>query len=187
VLTVALLGVSALACKSGSGGQDGTADPGPATAQGADVVRYTGMEVADTGQAGIRQAVQARRAADWTSTSVAMLYPGTLVSRVARYGNYSLVAWTGAAGAQQGWVDSNVAFASVRLDAGVVMQPAPVFGTPTVGTPVVTTPPPPVVTAPPTTTTTAPKVTPTPTATTPPKVTPTATTPRTGFKPPKLN
>lgn len=161
LLAVTLLGATALACKSGNSGEASPADPGPAAPQGASVVRYTGMEVAETGQVGIRQAVQARRAADWTSTSVTMLYPGTQVSRVARYGNYSLVAWTGAGGAQQGWVDSNVAFAAVRLDAGV-MKPAPVFGAATVVPP--------------------------PTATTPPKPTPTATTtaPRTGFTPPKL-
>jgi hypothetical protein len=171
LLTVALFGATALACKSGNSGQEnGTpADPGPAVAQGADVVRYSGMEVNESGQAGIRQPVQARRAADWNSTTVATLYPGTMITRVARYGNFSLVAWTGSAGAQQGWVDSNVAFAFVRTDAGAV-QPPTVFGATTInqqptGTapPVVTTPP--VVTAPPPTTTTP---------TVPPK---------TGFKP----
>ena len=184
VLAVALLGATSLACKLGSSGQEAApADPGPAavTPQAADVVRYSGMEVVETGQAGIRQAVQARRAADWTSTSVATLYPGTQISRVARYGNYSLVSWTAAGGVQQGWVDSNVAFAVVRIDAGVGVKPAPVFGTtPTVATPTptVAAPTPTVATPAPTLTTPPPK----PTAT----VTTTATTPRTGFKPPKL-
>jgi hypothetical protein len=193
VLAVAMLGVTALACKSGNNGQEnGTpADPGPAAvAQGTDVVRYAGMEVGDSGQAGIRQAVQARRAADWSSTTVATLYPGTVVNRIARYGNYNLVAWTGSGGAQQGWVDSNVAFSTVRTDAGAI-QPPTVFGATTINQqPTVTTPPPPVVTTPPPPVAT----TPPPVATTPPKpavtVTPpksTATAPRTGFKPPKLN
>ena len=194
MLTVALLGATALACKSGNGGQDGTpADPGPAVAQGADVVRYAGMEVGDSGQSGIRQAVQARRAADWSSTTVATLYPGTVVTRVARYGNYNLVAWTGSAGAQQGWVDSNVAFSTTRiLDAG--LAPPTVFGATPINQPPVVTAPPPVVTAPPPVATAPPVATTPPTATTPPKPTatvappkPTATAPRTGFKPPKLN
>ena len=65
VLAVALLGATALACKSGSGQENAPADPGLGAApQGADVVRYTGMEVVETGQTGIRQAVQARRAAE---------------------------------------------------------------------------------------------------------------------------
>ncbi|MEP7123957.1 MAG: hypothetical protein ABJE95_23725 [Byssovorax sp.] len=198
VLAVALLGATALACKSGNGGQEnGTpADPGPAVAQGADVVRYSGMEVGDSGQAGIRQAVQARRAADWNSTTVATLYPGTVVTRVARYGNYNLVAWTGSAGAQQGWVDSNVAFATVRYDGGVGIQPPTVFGaTPVNQPPGVVVPPQPVVTAPPPVVTAPPPVaTAPPVATTPPKPTatvvgpkPTATPPKSGFKPPKLN
>ena len=174
VMAVALFGVSALACRSGSNGQEnGTpADPGPAVGQGADVIRYAGMEVNDSGQAGIRQAVQARRAADWSSTTVATLYPGTVVTRLARYGNYNLVSWTGSAGAQTGWVDSNVAFSTVRPDAGTGIQPPTVFGATTINQPPVVTAPPPVVTAPPTTTA-------------PPK--PTATAPKTGFKPPKLN
>jgi hypothetical protein len=167
LLTVALFGATALACKSGNGQENGTpADPGPAAPQGGDVVRYTGMEVVETGQTGIRQAVQARRAADWSSPTVATLYPGTQISRVARYGNFSLVAWSGAAGAQQGWVDTNVAFSAQRIDAGTgTMKPAPVFGAVTV-------------TAPPTVTTP-------PTSTTPPKTTaaPTVTAPRTGFQP----
>jgi hypothetical protein len=201
VLALALFGVSALACRSGNGGQEnGTpADPGPAIGQGADVVRYAGMEVNDSGQAGIRQAVQARRAADWSSTTIATLYPGTVVTRLARYGNYNLVSWTGSAGAQTGWVDSNVAFSTLRIDAGAGIQPPTVFGATTINQPPVVTAPPPVVTAPPTATT-PPKPTststapPPPTATTPPKPTatvvppkPTATAPRTGFKPPKLN
>ena len=194
VVAVALLGVSALACRSGGNGQEnGTpADPGPAVGQGADVVRYAGMEVNDSGQAGIRQAVQARRAADWSSSTIATLYPGTVVNRVARYGNYNLVSWTGSAGAQTGWVDSSVAFSSLRIDAGVGLQPPTVFGATTINQPPVVTAPPPVVTAPPKpTATTAP---PLPTATTPPKPTatvtppkPTATPPKPGFKPPKLN
>jgi hypothetical protein len=171
LLTVMLLGATALACKMGNSGQENGTSAGPAAvAQGADVVRYSGMEVNESGQAGIRQAVQARRAADWNSTTVATLYPGTMITRVARYGNYSLVAWTGSAGAQQGWVDSNVAFSSVRLlDAGI--QPPAAFGATTVNQqPTTTTPP--VVTA-------------TPTGTAPPKAT--ATAPTTGFKPLKLN
>src|SRR4051812_32526633 len=101
LLAVSLLATAAIACKSGSSGQENApaADPGPAigaTPQGGDVVRYAGMEMNETGQAGIRQAVQARRAADYNSTTVATLYPGTQVTRVAHYGNYSLVAWTGA-------------------------------------------------------------------------------------------
>ncbi len=193
-LTMAMLGVTALACNRGNAGQENgaPADPGPAVAQGADVVRYAGMEVGDTGQAGIRQAVQARRAADWNSTTVATLYPGTVVTRVARYGNYNLVAWTGSAGAKQGWVDSNVAFSTARReDAG--LAPPTVFGVAPINQqPTVTAPPPPVVTAPPPVVTAPPTA---PTATTPPKPTatvtppkPTATAPRTGFKPPiKLN
>ena len=188
-LAVGLLGVSALACRSGNGQENGTpADPGPAVAQGADVVRYSGMEVNDSGQAGIRQAVQARRAADWSSTTVATLYPGTVVNRLARYGNYNLVSWTGSAGVQQGWVDTNVAFSSARIiDAGVGIQPPTVFGATTINQPPVVTAPPPVVTAPP------PVVTAPPTPTTPPKPTSTVAPPkptstvRTGFKPPKLN
>jgi hypothetical protein len=163
MLAVALLGATALACKSGNGQENGTpADPGPAAAaQGGDVIRYTGMEVAETGQTGIRQAVQARRAADWSSPMVVTLYPGTQVSRVARYGNFSLVSWSGPAGAQQqGWVDTNVAFSAQRIDAGTgTMKPAPVFGAVT-GT------------APPT-------VTATPTVST----TPTVTAPKGGFQP----
>ena len=198
MLAVALLGATTLACKSGNGGQEnGTpADPGPAIGQGADVVRYAGMEVGDCGQAGIRQAVQARRAADWNSTTVATLYPGTVVTRVARYGNYNLVAWTGSAGAQQGWVDSNVAFSTTRWDGGTGIQPPTVFGATPVNQPPgvvvpqpgVVVPPQPVVTAPPPVATTPPIATtpPKPTATVvPPK--PTATPPKTGFKPPKLN
>ena len=191
-LAVGLLGVSALACRSGNGGQEnGTpADPGPALGQGADVVRYSGMEVNDSGQAGIRQAVQARRAADWSSTTVATLYPGTVVNRIARYGNYNLVSWTGSAGAQQGWVDTNVAFSAHRIiDAGTGIQPPTVFGaTPINQPPVLTAPPPPVVTAPPPVVTAPPPV-----VTAPPKPTSTVAPPkptstvRTGFKPPKLN
>jgi hypothetical protein len=197
-LAMALLGATTMSCKLGSSGNENgaPADPGPAVAQGADVVRYAGMEVGDSGQAGIRQPVQARRAADWNSTTVATLYPGTVVTRVARYGNYNLVAWTGSAGAQQGWVDSNVAFATTRLlDAG--LAPPTVFGAATVVPPPgVVTAPPPVVTAPPPVVTAPPPVAtaPPPVATTPPKPTatvappkPTATAPRTGFKPPKLN
>ena len=149
VLAVALLGANALACKSK---ENAPAEPGlGAAAQGADVVRYTGMEVVETGQTGIRQAVQARRAADWSSPTVATLYPGTQISRVARYGNFSLVSWTGSAGAQQGWVDTNAAFSVQRVDAGAgAIKPSPVFGAPTVTTTATTTPP---------TTTAAPTVT----------------------------
>ena len=196
VLAMALLGATTLACKLGSNGNENgaPADPGPAIGQGADVVRYAGMEVGDSGQSGIRQAVQARRAADWSSTTVATLYPGTVVTRVARYGNYNLVAWTGSAGAQQGWVDSNVAFSTARiLDAG--LAPPTVFGATTVVPPPGVVVPPPVVTAPPPVVTAPPPVATTPpTSPTPPKPTatvvppkPTATAPRPGFKPPKLN
>ena len=202
MLAVALLGATALACKSGNGGQENgaPADPGPAVAQGADVVRYAGMEVGDSGQAGIRQAVQARRAADWNSTTIATLYPGTVVTRVARYGNYNLIAWTGSAGAQQGWVDSNVAFSTVRYDGGTGLQPPTVFGATPINQPpgvivptqpVVPTQPPPVATTPPPVATTPPPVAttpPKPTATAvPPKPTATAVPPKPGFKPPKLN
>jgi hypothetical protein len=184
VMAVALLGAASLACKLGSSADSSTTGDsiGVATPQGTDIVRYSGMEVIETGQAGIRQAVQARRAADWGSPLVATLYPGTQISRVARYGNFSLVSWTGSMGVQQGWVDTTVAFSAQRIDAGVGVAPAPVFGTPTTTT--TTTTPPAVTTTPPAATTTPPAAT-----TTPPKTTataPTATAPRTGFKPPKL-
>jgi hypothetical protein len=179
MLAVALLGAAALACKSKGQENETPLNQGLVGApQGTDVVRYTGMEVVETGQTGIRQAVQARRAADWSSPSVATLYPGTQISRVARYGNFSLVSWSGPGGAQQGWVDTNAAFSVQRIDAGAgAIKPAPVFGAPTVTTPPTTT-----ATTPPTTTATTPP-------TTPPKTTvtaPTVTAPRTGFKPPGL-
>ncbi|MEO5727435.1 MAG: hypothetical protein ABI134_26010, partial [Byssovorax sp.] len=130
MLAVALLGATALACKSGNGQENAApADQGLIGGPQGDVVRYAGMEVVETGQTGIRQAVQARRAADWSSPTVVTLYPGTQITRVARYGNFSLVSWSGAAGAQQGWVDTNVAFSVQRVDAGAgTMKPAPVFG-----------------------------------------------------------
>jgi hypothetical protein len=194
VLAMALLGAAATGCKPGNSGQEnGTpADPGPAVAQGADVVRYSGMEAAESGQAGIRQAVQARRAADYSSPTVATLYPGTVVSRVARYGGYSLISWTGASGAQTGWVSTNVAFSTIIIDAGVGIQPPTVFGATTINQPpTVATTPPPVATTPPPVATTPPPVATTPPKTvptvTPPKTTPTVAPPKTGFKPPKLN
>lgn len=184
MLAMALLGATALACKSKGQENETPLDQGLVGApQGADVVRYTGMEVVETGQTGVRQAVQARRAADWSSPVVATLYPGTQISRVARYGNFSLVSWSGPAGAQQGWVDTNVAFSVQRIDAGAgAIKPAPVFGAPTTTT---------TTTAPTTTTTTTapPTVTTPPTSTTPPKTTattPTVTAPRGGFRPPSL-
>ena len=182
VMAVALLGAASLACKLGSNADSSTTGDSigvAVTPQGTDVVRYSGMEVIETGQAGIRQAVQARRAADWGSPLVATLYPGTQISRVARYGNFSLVSWTGSMGVQQGWVDTTVAFSAQRIDAGGGIAPAKVFGAPTTTTTTTTTPPA-ATTTPPAATTTPPKAT----ATAP---TATATTPRTtGFKPPKL-
>jgi hypothetical protein len=187
-MAVALLGAASLACHLGSSGESSTTGDaiGVATPQGTDVVRYSGLEVIDTGTASIRQAVQARRAADWSSSLVATLYPGTQISRIARYGNFSLVSWAGSMGTQQGWVDTTVAFSLQRIDAGAAVVPAPVFGTPTATTPAATTTAPPAATTttPPAATTTPPKTT--TTAPTTPAPTATVTTPRTGFKPPKL-
>jgi hypothetical protein len=185
LLLALMLGTAFTACKLGQNSDDQQqgglpSDPGqaPVNPPTNDIVRYTGMEISDVGQFSIRQAVNARKAADVNSTLVATLRPGTTVNRVARYGNYSLVVWSDLGGTQQGWVDSNVAFTVpvVRVvpDAGV-----PVFGS--IGTQPTTTavPPPtippttPTVVPPPTTPPTAPTLTPRPTGPTPTPTTPT--------------
>jgi hypothetical protein len=150
LLAVLTLGTAFTACKLGRNSDDtreqgqgqGTlpVDPGQVN----DVVRYTGMEIGDTGQFSVRQTVVARKAADYTSTVVSTLRTGTVVNRIARYGNYSLVAWAGLGGTQQGWIDTNAAFTvrPVILDAGIDVSQigTPVFGN--VGTPPIATPPP---------------------------------------------
>lgn len=82
-----------------------------------EVERYTGMEK-QNGQGSIRQTVTARKGANAGSSVVATLYPGTVVSHVARLGDFHLVAWTSVAGPQQGWVDGNLAFQARWLDSG---------------------------------------------------------------------
>ena len=79
--------------------------------------QQSGMEPED-GHANIRQTVIARKAADATSTVVATLYPGTVVTRVGRFGQFHLVAWTSLAGPQQGWVDGALAFQVRGFDIG---------------------------------------------------------------------
>jgi hypothetical protein len=190
------LTMASLACnRGGSSSGEGTpngVEPGANDTSG--VVRYSGMETAESGNSSVRTAVQARRAADWSSPTVATLYPGTVVTRVARYGNYSLVSWPASGGTQQGWVDANVAFTTRWLDAGTTDPgtAVPAFGTPVgvnPGTqPTVVAPQPTVATPTPTVAT----PTPTPTVTVPPPTKPTVTAPpptstvKGGFKPPKL-
>lgn len=189
-----LLAGSALACKMGGSSENESNQAAPATNQGInEVVRYSGSEAVDTGQSTIRQAVAARKAADWSSANVATIYAGTVVSRVARYGNFSLISWSGPAGLQQqGWVETNTAFNSrvVLFDAGVP-NTNPGFGV--IGTPVVNNPNPTVATPPPPPppTTAAPPPPPPPKTVTPPPPPPpakTAAPPPTSksFKPPKL-
>jgi hypothetical protein len=168
LLSALTLGAALTACKLGRSSDDQQpevvpTDPGQASI-GA-VTRYTGMEAADTGQASVRQPITARRAADTTSSIIATLQPGTVVNRLARYGNFSLVSWAGLGSAQQGWVDTNLAFGA---PAAVVTPPRPpvdagtAFGS--IGTPTATAPP---TQTPPVATTTAPP---------PPPPPPTATT-----------
>lgn len=197
-----LLAGAALACKLGGNseqesGQNAPVDPNAPSNQ---VTRYAGAEAADTGQSTIRQAVAARTSADWSSTMVATIYSGTVVTRMARYGNFTLIRWSGIAGLQQqGWVDSSVAFTTTPprliptnpgIDPGVqggfVATPTPTVNTPPPPTVAQPTPPPPTVaTTPP-----PPKtVTPPPPPPPPPPKTATPPPPATGksFKPPKLH
>jgi hypothetical protein len=153
LLAALTLGTAFTACKLGRNSDDqqqqGTVAPDQGQGQGLvlgnDVVRYTGMEVGDSGQFSVRQTVVARKAADFTSTVVATVRVGTVVNRIARYGNYSLVAWGGLGGTQQGWIDTNAAFTAPRVvfDAGIDASQigTPVFGT--IGTPPTVAPPPP--------------------------------------------
>jgi hypothetical protein len=170
LLLALTLGTALSACNLGRSSDDqqqGTPPPDPGQAPANDVIRYTGMEVSDVGQVSIRQTVAARKAADSNSTVVATLRPGTVVNRVVRYGNYSLVVWAALGGAQQGWVDNSVAFAASPITAPTIPAPrvvvdagidasqigTPVFGS--LGTPPAATPPP----APPPAAQSAPKAT----------------------------
>lgn len=194
------------ACKLGGGGGDqdaGTPAPPPGSQPTNDVVRYAGMETPDNGVSQIRQAVRARKAADWTSATVDVLQAGAGVNRIARYGNFTLVSWMGASGAvQNGWVETGTAFRPVIWDAGIdassfaptgigdagvqpTTQPTTPPTQPTTPPTQPTTPP----TTPPATTTKPPATTPPATTTKPP---PTTTTPKPGTpkpgtpKPPKV-
>ncbi len=189
--TVATAAVAA--CKTGgdAGGDAPPATGGP-VAQATDVTRYGTAEVADTGTFTMRQAVRARKGADFNSEGVEILQPGSTVNRVVRYGAFTLVSWNVQGGVKQGWVETAAAVRPVFFDAGTVGVP---IGTP-IGTPTTTVPPvvptvPPTVPPVPTVTTPKPQPTvpPTPQPTTGPKPQPTPTTPTTkppGFKPPKL-
>ncbi len=193
-----LLAGAALACKLGGSkeqesGQAPAADPNAPSNQ---VSRYAGQEASDTGQSTIRQAVAARSAADYSSSVVSTIYAGTVVTRMARFGTFSLIRWSGIAGMQQqGWVDSSVAFTTTPprvfiqdagLDFGVVGKPTPTVNTPPPPTVAQPTPPPPTVatTPPPPPKTVAPPPPPPP----PKTATPPPPPPATGkaFKPPKL-
>lgn len=84
--------------------------PDPGTPPNNVVERYPGVEVSDGGQVSIRRTVTARIGAGNSGTLVTTLYPGTVVTRVARKGDYHLVAWTSLSGPEQGWVDGKLAF-----------------------------------------------------------------------------
>lgn len=84
-------------------------------AAASDVVRYPDSEVADQGTLTVRNAVRARKSADLTSEIVATLGPGSEVERVARYGGFTLVAWTTDSGEQTGWVDATAATRTVTV------------------------------------------------------------------------
>jgi hypothetical protein len=85
-----------------------TPPPAATTAAAAmnDVVRYSGMEQPDQGTLTVRNAVRARRAADFTSELVDTLPAGAEVDRVAKYGAFTLVSWQGDSGLHQGWIDA---------------------------------------------------------------------------------
>ena len=169
-------------------------EPTAAAPSSNEVIRYSTMEVAESGGLTIRQQVRARKAADRNSDVVDTLPVGTGVTRLARYGGFTLVQWNN--GSQQGWVETAQALYSnnQHWDAGVWDAG---FGTlggqpTTPPPPVTTTPPPPTTTAPPPppppTTTTRPPPPPPPTTTTrpPPRPPPTTTSTRPGPRPPRL-
>lgn len=129
-LTCSMVAAAVLAmCAAGCGRSDARQDhepapiaappPEPGQQPKNEVVRHAGMEAED-GRASIRQTVIARKAADATSPVVATLYSGTVVTRVGRFGDFHLVAWTSLAGPQQGWVDGALAFQVRGFDVSEV-------------------------------------------------------------------
>ena len=173
--------------------QASAAEPTPATPTGNEVIRYSNMEVAESGTITIRQQVRARKAADRNSDVVDTLHVGTGVTRLARYGGFTLVQWNN--GSQQGWVETALALYAYNQtwDAGVwdagfrTLGGDPVTPPPPVTT--TTTPPPPPPPPPPTTTTRPPPPPPPPPTTTtrpPPRPPPTTSSTRPGPRPPTL-
>ncbi len=195
-LQAGLLGVTSLvACdklKGAAGSTDPTATAAPpapeqpAAPQANEVIRYSTMEVAESGNVTIRQPVRARKAADRSSDVVDTLQAGASVSRVARYGGFNLVTWNN--GANQGWVETQVAFAfnSIPFDAGVFDAGFKGLGGLDSGTTPTSTAPPPPPPPPPATTTTPPPPPPPPPARDGGVKPPPPPTKDGGLKPPKL-
>lgn len=160
--TVALAAtVAVAACKSSDGSSNTST---VAAAAAGDVVRYPTGEVVDTGTFTVRTTVRAHKAADVNSAGVEVLQPGSTVSRVVRYGAFSLVQWGTMNGMKQAWVETSQMLRPIYYDAGVGSTPfgqtnfgnqgqPPTGAVPTA--PATTVAPPPATTAPPATTTAA--------------------------------
>lgn len=104
----------AFGCKVGGSDASPTATTAPA---GGDVVRYANMETPASGVMSIRDVVVARKAADRFSAQVLTLQTGAAVTRVAQYGQFTLVTWNNGTG--MGWVETAIAMRVTLFDGGL--------------------------------------------------------------------